>query len=213
MTVGLEESACLILVSASVMNEGSTASFSGTLTVVAESIFSWELEGSKASLLGTGVMFLLGLLFNWSVLDLVVVSRRHGEEGIWEVGVEVAIVAASLSFEAALEKKPRMLFCCFPVVEAELGFLDNEGVVVAPVGVPAALPGVRVRVAPVFSPILLRLLHLEERKETVSINPDLYIPRFPVSRSHRATELPDERKLESIDFSRETRREEEHFLS
>lgn len=143
-----------------------------------------------ASLLGTGVIFLLGLLFNWRELDLVV-SRRHGEDGILGVGVAVVVVI-SLSLEA-LEKKPRMLFCCcFPVVEDELGFLDNEGVVVELVGVPAALPGVRVRVAPDFSPILPNRLHAGRKKKRDEVNllrlVDSKFPSFLFPRSDKITD-------------------------
>lgn len=89
------------MVLAEVTNEGGE-SMLDTFIVAAEPWFSWELEGSRASLLGTGVIvegFLLAL-------DLVV-SFRQGEEGkeFWDGD--------------ALAKKPRML-CCFPVAEDEM---------------------------------------------------------------------------------------------
>lgn len=113
---------------------------------LAVSWFSWELEGSMASLLGTGVTtagFLL--LFSWSELDFVVVSWRQDGRGVVEVGVAVVDLEGALGEDLA--KKPRML-CCLRVAvedeaeaEADPGFLDIE----------AVFAGVRV------SPILGRL--------------------------------------------------------
>lgn len=114
--------------------------------MLAASWFSWELEGSMASLLGTGVAA-GGLLdpFSWSELDFVVVSRRQDGRGVVRVVVGVLVdlavgVVADLvvgvvaDLEAAmgedLAKKPRML-CCFRVAvedEADPGFFDIEAV-------------------------------------------------------------------------------------
>jgi hypothetical protein len=110
----LAGAACLVGNSAGVTGEGSA--FFGTFFTV--EWFSWELEGSTASLLGTGVT-LAGFLLSWRELDLVV-SCRQGEELVFLV--EEALWGA-------LEKKPRMLFCCFAAVEDdELVFLAKDGV-------------------------------------------------------------------------------------
>lgn len=113
-----------------------------TLAVLA-SLFSWELEGSMASLLGTGVMVVVRL--DTSIeFDLVVVSFRHcGEASLLCAGADLVEGdgVAPLAEPAApdLEKKPRML-CCLPV---EGAFLTVDGV----------FAGVRAVVA-AFSPIL-----------------------------------------------------------
>lgn len=84
--------------------------------MTAEPWFSWELEGSRASLLGTGVT-VEGFLL---VLDLVVSFRHEGEESmeLWDGD--------------AFAKKPRIL-CCFLAAEdeTELWLLDKEGVFLA----------------------------------------------------------------------------------
>lgn len=115
-----------------------------TLTVAAESWFSCELEGSMASLLGTGVA-LEDFLFFLSCRELdFVVSWRHEErEGVvlvlvfWWLTLAVAGVVV-VDFEGAmgddLAKKPRML-CCFRVA-VEGGFVDSgvfAGVRVSPI--------------------------------------------------------------------------------
>lgn len=93
--------------------------------MAAEPWFSCELEGSKASLLGTGVVF------DGFLLDLVVSLRHEG------VGEEVGT-------GEALAKNPRMLCCCLPEVaddDIEPAFLDPEGVFPAGVCVPAIFQG------------------------------------------------------------------------
>jgi hypothetical protein len=110
--------ACLIGCSAGVTGDGSA--WWDTLTVASE-WFSWELEASMASLLGTGVI-LEGLLLSWSELDLVV-SFRH-EEAL----VELLEDGGSPFWDEALEKKPKML-CCFPEADMdELDFFASDGV-------------------------------------------------------------------------------------
>jgi hypothetical protein len=100
-----------------------------TLTAL-ESLFSCELPGSTASLLGTGVM-VTGRLVAGMELDLVV-SVRHGKrvsfldaEECWRDGMapedEFGVVPA------ALEKKPRIL-CCFPVEDPVWFEADRAGV-------------------------------------------------------------------------------------
>lgn len=88
-----------------------------TLAVLA-SRFSWELEGSIASLLGTGVTVVVRL--GTSIELALVVSLRHwGDVSRWLEdaglvdGEEVAPLAVPLAVPAAgvLEKKPRMLRC------------------------------------------------------------------------------------------------------
>jgi hypothetical protein len=115
-----------------------------TLTVLI-SLFSWELEGSMASLLGTGVDVVVRL--ETSIELARVVSFRHwGDVSL--LLVEVGLVAGDglaplgLLAGAVLEKKPRMLFCCLPVEGA--AFFAVDGVFA---GVRAAAAG--------FSPILL----------------------------------------------------------
>lgn len=94
-----------------------------TLRVAAESRFSCELEGSTASLLGTGVT-VEGFLLSWSELDLVV-SFRQGEEA----GCLVDALEACWDWDwEALEKKPRMLCCFAPAEAAEGVLLDEDGV-------------------------------------------------------------------------------------
>lgn len=93
--------------------------------------FSWELGGSIASLLGTGVVIFLvraGLLLSWRELVLArEVSFRHGDEaGSPELAAGVELEAGD---EAMVDfaKKPSMLFCCLPVEEAELALLTKVG--------------------------------------------------------------------------------------
>ncbi len=97
-----------------------------TLTVLA-SLFSCELKGSAASLLGTGVTVVVRLVTSIE-LALVVVSVRHWGEAsrlLEDAGLVDGeeLAAAPLVAPAApvLEKKPRMLRClpvdgaCFAV--------------------------------------------------------------------------------------------------
>lgn len=88
------------------------------------STFSWELNGSAASLLGTGVM-LDGRLAKDNELAFVVSFRQVEDEdtlAAFEVdGVaeaeEAGAPALGFGFGwLAFEKKPKML-CCFPVDE------------------------------------------------------------------------------------------------
>ncbi len=116
--------------------------------------FSWELDGSIASLLGTGVTF-AGRLGPRIELARVV-SLRHGGEAARSL-VDVGFVTvdgeglAPLGLPAALVlvKKPRMLRCCLPVdaVEDAGPFLAVEGVFAG------VFAGVRAAVAD-FSPIV-----------------------------------------------------------
>lgn len=88
------------------------------------STFSWELKGSAASLLGTGVI-LDGRLANDNELAFVV-SLRHVDAFLSALEVDgVAVAEAEAEEEGtealgfalgwlALEKKPKML-CCFAV--------------------------------------------------------------------------------------------------
>lgn len=84
-----------------------------TLAVLA-SRFSWELEGSIASLLGTGVTVVVRL--GTSIELALVVSLRHwGDVSRWseDAGLVDGEEVAPLAVPAAgvLEKKPRMLRC------------------------------------------------------------------------------------------------------
>lgn len=115
------------------------------------SLFSWELRGSTASLLGTGVR-VVGRLAKDRELDFVVVSfRQDGGDALLSFGVadrvalEVGVEALLLDWVADLEKKPNIL-CCFPVDANDklLAFLAVEGV----------LAGVRAGVLD-FSPIFV----------------------------------------------------------
>lgn len=85
-----------------------------------ESMFSWELRGSTASLLGTGVMF-EGRLAKDSEFDFVVVSWRHDDDGTRGVGVALVAGVEPLGLAGvdALAKKPRIL-CCFPVEDGSV---------------------------------------------------------------------------------------------
>lgn len=120
-----------------------------TLAVLA-SRFSWELPGSMASLLGTGVTVVVRR--ERSEFDLVVslISLRHWDDvsrltddGGWADGDGLA--ALVLRAAGVREKKPRML-CCLPVEGAWAAFFAVDGV----------LAGVRAPVAD-FSPILLSM--------------------------------------------------------
>lgn len=100
------------------------------------SLFSCELRGSGASLLGTGVM-VEDRFTKDSELDFVVVSFRQDDDGVLlslEVAagedVEVDVGPVFIGRVADLAKKPRML-CCFPVDDESvllLLFLAVDGV-------------------------------------------------------------------------------------
>jgi hypothetical protein len=116
-----------------------------TLTAV-ESLFSCELQGSTASLLGTGVMVTVRLTFD-KELDLEVSVRQGKRESFWagvlddEDGSCCDDGVAPEEFgvvPAALEKKPRML-CCLPVEEPICLGPDRAGVRVAEADLPAIL--------------------------------------------------------------------------
>lgn len=124
----VEGGGCLVQISAGVTGEGGASL--NTLGVASE-WFSWELEGSSASLLGTGVTLAGFRLAR-------VVSLRHGDESTADLAVDDG--GAGELFWGALEKKPRMLFCCLPPVDdMELVFLASEGVL--GVGLPAMMGG------------------------------------------------------------------------
>jgi hypothetical protein len=98
-----------------------------TLTVLV-SLFSWELEGSIASLLGTGVVVVVRLEVSMELAR--VVSFKHwGDASLLflEAGLIDGEGLAPLTLPAAagLEKKPRMLLCCLPV---EGAFFTVDGV-------------------------------------------------------------------------------------
>lgn len=85
--------ACLEGGSAGVTGDGSESW--NTLTVASER-FSWELEGSMASLLGTGVMLEDPFLFSWRELRLVFSLRQGDELAVGEGFFVVLLVAAAL---------------------------------------------------------------------------------------------------------------------
>lgn len=103
------------------------------------STFSWELRGSAASLLGTGVMLDERLAKDSELAFVVSLRQVDGTLSALEVdGVAEAEEAGALALGLglgwlALEKKPKML-CCFEV---------DEGV----------FAGVRAGVLAGFSPI------------------------------------------------------------
>lgn len=106
----------------------------GTLTFE-ESMFSWELGGSIASLLGTGVIVdRLGLARKLVLVD----SFRHVGEGSASLGA----VGVDLTADPLL-KKPRML-CCLPPDAEPAAFFCADGVLA---GVLAAI-GVRFDMIP-----------------------------------------------------------------
>lgn len=80
--------------------------------------FSWELRGSTASLLGTGVR-VEGRLAKESELDFVVSLRQ--DEGWPSLGAGDGVAEA-------LEKKPRILFCFPADDDMAVPFLATEGV-------------------------------------------------------------------------------------
>lgn len=101
-------------------------SFLITLTVLV-SLFSWDLEGSIASLLGTSVVVVVCLDVSMELAR--VVSFRHwGDASLLflDAGLVEGEGLAPLALPAApgLEKKPRML-CCLPV---EGAFFTDDGV-------------------------------------------------------------------------------------
>ena len=107
------------LTSAGVTGDGKVGA--ATLAFV-ESTFSWELEGSIASLLGTGVTVdLPGLARKLSLVD----SFRHvGEASASREADGVGVLFAA---DAGLLKKPRIL-CCFPVDAEPPVFFCVDGV-------------------------------------------------------------------------------------
>lgn len=107
------------LTSAGVTGDGKVGA--ATLAFV-ESMFSWELGGSMASLLGTGVTFdLLGFARKLSLVD----SLRHVGEA--SASLEADGVGVLFAADAGLLKKPRIL-CCFPVDAEPPVFLCVDGV-------------------------------------------------------------------------------------
>lgn len=108
--------------------------------------FSWELMGSNASLLGIGVTVETRFTKD-RALDLDVVSCRHDDAAAALLAL-VVFEAGVAPFDAAFEKKPRML-CCF-AAEDEMVLLP---VLLFFLAVAGALAGVLAR-RPGFSPIL-----------------------------------------------------------
>lgn len=98
------------------------------------SLFSWELLGSTASLLGTGVRDESRLAEN-KELDLDVLSvKQDGSDGLMSleasgVALEACVEPLVLDGVADLAKKPRML-CCLPVdgMDELTAFFDVTGV-------------------------------------------------------------------------------------
>lgn len=107
------------------------------------STFSWELRGSAASLLGTGVMLDERLAKDSELAFVVSLRQVDGTLSFFEVdGVAEAEEAGALALGLglgwpALEKKPKML-CCFAL---------DEGV----------FAGVRAGVLAGFSPIFSQM--------------------------------------------------------
>lgn len=108
-----------------------------------ESWFSCELQGSAASLLGTGVLFSAHLIL--AIVLPLVVSVRHWTTGSCSfftgegAGLDDGVTTAELgTVVVALEKKPRILLCCLPVDEPIGLGVDFAGVR-AP-DLPAILP-------------------------------------------------------------------------
>jgi hypothetical protein len=109
---------CFNTFSAGVRGDGKALSS----TLICDRVsFSWELVGSGASLLGTGVIFeRLGL----AVKLILVLSRRQLDEGPLVFGV----LAEEAGVEEALLKKPKMLRCLPPEADALPVFLEPFGV-------------------------------------------------------------------------------------
>lgn len=133
---------CFFSISANAASEGMLML---TVLSVLASLFSWELLGSMASLLGTGVAAVVRRRTSIE-LDLVVSLRHWGDASLLPAdvglaGCEERLVRLALPAAAVLEKKPRML-CCLPV-EADCPALAVDGV----------LAGVRAAAAS-FSPML-----------------------------------------------------------
>jgi hypothetical protein len=132
---------CLKRFSAGVTGDGKAVL--ATLTAV-ESLFSCELQGSTASLLGTGVMVTFRLTLDLE-LDLDV-SVRHGKRESFLDRVlpkeDGTCCGDGLALEdvvpAALEKKPRIL-CCLPVEEPVWLGADRAGVRAEEADLPAML--------------------------------------------------------------------------
>lgn len=126
LLLGRTFAATAVLSSSSVGDEGGgKESLEILVSRTIASRFSWELRGSTASLLGTGVM-LTGRFAMDSEL-LFVVSFRHDdflfplEADV--VLLDVGVALFDLGCVEALEKKPKML-CCFPVDEGVLAGVD-----------------------------------------------------------------------------------------
>lgn len=106
--------------------------------------FSWELDGSMASLLGTGVDSLVGFLVFGRELALVV-SLRHEEEGAGETFVRGEEAGAGALGPAGDDfwKKETIVRC---LVEAELeeaeAFVSFAGVRATEAGVSEAMMAV-----------------------------------------------------------------------
>lgn len=105
---------------------------------VAESMFSWELGGSMASLLGTGVTVdRLGLMRKLVLVD----SLRQVDGG------SVFLAAVGVVFaDADLLKKPRML-CCLPVDTEPTAFFCADGVLAGVFATGVLLDMVPIRMA------------------------------------------------------------------
>lgn len=83
------------------------------VSICIASLFSWELRGSTASLLGTGVR-VVGRFAGTAELDFVVDSFKVEEGNALALLEGAGVEEAVLDGVADLEKKPKML-CCFPV--------------------------------------------------------------------------------------------------
>jgi hypothetical protein len=140
---------CFHRFSAGVTGDGKASL--ATLVTRVESLFSCELQGSTASLLGTGVMVTVRLTLDIE-LDLVV-SVRQGkigtssgrlcvfddeDGGTCDGGVAPAVEIGVVP--AALEKKPRML-CCLPVDEPGCLGAGRAGVRAGAADLPAMING------------------------------------------------------------------------
>lgn len=144
------------LASAGVTGDGKEGA--ATLAFV-ESTFSWELEGSMASLLGTGVTVdLPGFARKLSLVD----SLRHVGEA--SAPLEADGVGVFFAADAGLPKKPKIL-CCFPVDAEPPVFFCVDGVLA---GVFAVL-GVDIVAALVRVPISeVRRIEVKRAKHSVN---------------------------------------------
>lgn len=144
------------LASAGVTGDGKEGA--ATLTFV-ESTFSWELEGSMASLLGTGVTVdLPGFARKLSLVD----SLRHVEEA--SAPLEADGVGVLFAADAGLPKKPKIL-CCFPVDTEPPVFFCVDGVLTG------VFAGLGVDIVPVLRRIPIsevRRIEVEMTKHSVN---------------------------------------------